>query len=328
MAFNILDNTRNVEDSLIASGVVSVFKKLYGDSWGLRLEYVLRNTVLTLLPVPQTSLLSLLHLLTDDDYRNRVLHHITDPFLLSFWAQEYNALPPGKRLEIIAPIQNKVGQFLASPMMRNILGQGESKLDFRTVMDQKKIAIANLSKGKLGEDNSEMLGALLVTKIQLDAMSRSDSENRPDFYLYVDEFQNMATSSFSNILSEARKYHLNLVIAHQYLDQLSPEIGSAVFGNVGSTIAFQVGANDAEVLSQHFAHPRLTPQDFINLSKYNILCRIMTEGQTSPPFSATTLPPQAVAPDPTKAEIIKTVSRQHYGTAREIVEQHIYRNLT
>lgn len=327
IAFNILENFHAMEPSLIASGVVSVFKKLNSDSWGPRLEHFLRNSLLTLVSAENTTLLGLQRILVDDEYREKIVRQIEDPLLRKFWHTEFDVLPAGKRAEVISPIQNKVGQFLSAPIVRNTLGQVKSRFNFRSAMDQQKIVIVNLSKGRLGEDYSNFLGALLVTKIQLDAMSRADipENERKDFFVYVDEFQNFATESFATILSEARKYRLSLILANQYLDQLIPEIESAVFGNVGSILSFQIGTKDAEKLSKEFGHPNLRPSDLTNLAKYNAICRIMKNGQTSPAFSISTLPPPIRRSNSKECDKMRNMSRTRYCTSRSKVEHAIQR---
>jgi len=223
IAFNVLENVDVTKRHLIASGLLGVFKKIWADSWGPRLEYVLNNAIMALLEYPGATLLGIMRMLVDKKYRDKVVKNITDPVVKSFWVDEYDKYPQKFQAEAIAPIQNKVGRFLSTPLTRNIVGQVKSSIDIRDIVDNKKILLMNLSKGRIGEDNSALLGAMIITKIQLAIMSRVDTpeEERNDFYLYVDEFQNFATDSFSNILSEARKYRLNLVIAHQYIEQLS-----------------------------------------------------------------------------------------------------------
>ncbi|MFH0830439.1 MAG: type IV secretion system DNA-binding domain-containing protein, partial [Parcubacteria group bacterium] len=250
IAFNVFERVSDEHKDLVASGLVGVFKKLYAESWGPRLEYILRNTLLALLDYPQATLLGVLRILVDKKYRNDVLEKIEDPVVKSFWLDEFANYNEKFRTEAIAPIQNKVGQFLSSTVIRNIVGQVKSTFDLRDVMDHKKILILSMSKGKIGEDNAALLGSMMITKIQLSAMSRAiiSEAERQDFYLYVDEFQNFATESFANILSEARKYRLNLTMAHQYIEQMSDEVRAAVFGNVGTLVVFRIGAEDAEFL--------------------------------------------------------------------------------
>ena len=328
LAFNLLEGKNKAQRSLIASGLIGVIKKLNINSWGPRLEHFLRNTLLALVEAPDTTMLGITRMLVDDKYRAKILTHVKDPMVKSFWETEFNALSPQKRAEAIGPIQNKVGQFLATPIIRNIVGQTKSMLDLRFAMDSGKILIANLSKGKLGEDNSAMLGSLLITKFQLDAMSRADipEKDRKDFYLYVDEFQNFATDSFSTILSEARKYRLNLTMANQYIAQMSEEVSAAVFGNVGSLIGFQVGIDDAKILAEQFDEDRTKTIDIASLPKYQVYNRIMIDGLTSPVFSGKTLPPPIITGEESEEERIEKIrkfSRQRYCKPRDKVEEKI-----
>lgn len=331
IAFNVMEQINPEYRHLIASGLMGVFKKIWPDVWSARMEYILNNTVLALLEYPNSTLLGINRMLADPDYRKKVVEKITDPVVRSFWVNEFARYTQRYEVEATAAIQNKVGQFISNPLIRNIIGQVKSKINMREVMDEGKILIANLSKGRIGEDNSRLLGALLITKIYLAAMSRVDipEEQRRDFYLYVDEFQNFATESFVGILSEARKYRLNLTLAHQYIAQLeemtamgkSTKVRDAVFGNVGTIITFRVGAEDAEFLEKEFT-PEFMAQDFVNLAKYNIYIKLMIDGVASRPFSANTLPlfPQNVVSN--KEKIIK-VSRERYGTMRKVVEGKI-----
>ena len=330
IAFNLLEGKNQAQRNMIASGLIGVIKKLNINSWGPRLEHFLRNTILALVEAPDTTMLGITRMLVDDKYRAKILKYVKDPMVLSFWGTEFAALSPSKRAEAIGPIQNKVGQFLATPLIRNIVGQPKSTLDLRFAMDTGKIVIVNLSKGKLGEDNSAMLGSLLITKFQLDAMSRADTpeKDRKDFYLYVDEFQNFATDSFATILSEARKYRLNLTMANQYIAQMSEEVAAAVFGNVGSLISFQVGIDDAKVLAEQFDEDLTSVIDIASLPKYQVYNRIMVDGLTSPVFSGKTLPPPEIDDneDPEeRAKKIRNFSRQRYSTPREKVEDKIMR---
>ena len=330
IAFNMLEGKNAEQRGLIASGLIGVIKKLNEDSWGPRLEHFLRNTVLALVEAPDTTMLGITRMLVDKVYREKVLHFVKDPMVLSFWRTEFSALPPAKLAEAVGPIQNKVGQFLSTPIIRNIVGQPKSTLDLRFAMDKGKIVIVNLSKGKIGEDNSTMLGSMLITKFQIDAMSRADipEAQRRDFSLFVDEFQNFATDSFSTILSEARKYKLSLTMANQYVAQMSDEVAAAVFGNVGSLVSFQVGIDDAKVFAEQFDEDRIAPIHLASLPKYKVYNRIMVDGLTTPVFSAGTLPPPALKTneDPEeRAQKIINFSRQRYATPREIVEDKINR---
>ncbi len=328
IAFNILEKVDPKRRHLVASGLVGVFKKIWADSWGPRLEYVLRNTILSLLEYPDSTLLGIMRMLVDRNFRSKVVNTLTDPVVRSFWVDEYENYHDRFRRKAIAPIQNKVGQFLSTSLIRNIVGQVRSKINIRDIMDNRKILVMNLSKGRIGEDASSLLGAMMITKIQMAAMSRIDmpEEERQDFYLYVDEFQNFATESFASILSEARKYRLNLILAHQYIGQLitdqSDRVRNAVFGNVGTMVVFRVGAEDAEFLSREF-RPRFDEDDLVDLDKYNVYVKLMIDGVTSEPFSATTLPPIS-EPENNEDKIIR-VSRERYAEPKKIVEDKIAR---
>ena len=322
IAFNILENTNPEYKNLIASGLVGVFKKIWADSWGPRLEYILMNSILGLLETPNTTLLGLPRLLVDKKYRRKIVNNITDPVVKSFWVDEYANYNDKFRNEAIAPIQNKIGQFLSSALIRNIIAQPKSTIDIREIMDSKKIILMNLAKGRIGEENSALLGAMMITRIQLAAMSRVDIPEiyRRDFYLYVDEFQNFATESFANILSEARKYRLDITIAHQYIEQLGDEVKAAVLGNVGTMIVFRIGATDAEELEKEF-EPYYMIADLVNLPKYHVYIKLMIDGVTSEPFSAKTLAP-VDSGESFKNTIIQ-VSRERYANPRKNVEENI-----
>ena len=324
IAFNPLESVDPKYKHLVASGLVGVFKKMWADSWGPRLEYILNNTILALLDTPGNTMLGIARILVDKKFRKKIVDNVRDPIVKSFWIDEFANHNEKFRSEAIAPIQNKVGQFLSSSVIRNVVGQTKSSIDLRSLIDNKKILLLNLSKGRIGEDNSALLGAMFITRLQLAAMSRVDipEEQRPDFYLYVDEFQNFATESFASILSEARKYRLNLVIAHQYIEQLSEEVQPAVFGNVGTIIIFRIGAADAEALEMEF-EPDVTPTDMVNLAKYNVYLKLMINGVSSSPFSAITLPPLA-ARTGNEDKVIK-VSRERYANPREEIEEKITR---
>ncbi len=323
IAFNVLEEVPREFRPLVASGLIGVFQKLWADSWGPRLEYILRNALLALLETPGSTLLGVMRILTDKKYRIRVTNNITDPVVRAFWADEFPQWNERVLQEVISPIQNKVGQFLTSPIIRNLLGQTKSAFDIRKVMDDKKILILNLSKGRIGEDNSALVGAMMITKIQLAAMGRVDTEeeDREDFYLYVDEFQNFSTESFANILSEARKYRLNLILANQYIMQLDEVVRDAIFGNVGTIVSFRVGATDAEYLEKEF-EPVFTMNDIVNLPKYNIYLKLMIDGISGDAFSAITLPPIERKYEDSTEKVIK-VSRERYSQDRETVEKKI-----
>jgi hypothetical protein len=326
VAFNMLENVDPALNSIVCSGLVGIFKKIYADSWGPRLEHILRNTILALLEYPGTTMLGITRILQDDDFRRKVVKKVQDPVVKSFWVDEFGKMQDKFRIEAIAPIQNKVGQFLSSPTIRNIVGQPKSTVDLRFAMDKGKIIIINLSKGKLGEDNSSLLGAMFITKFQLDAMGRANipQEERKDFYLYVDEFQNFATDSFATILSEARKYRLNLTMANQYIAQMPDEVRDAVFGNVGSALAFQVGFDDAEYISQQFGEEVL-PNDLVSLSKYTAYMRLLIEGMPSNTFSLNTLPPPRFNIDEGHLEKVRKVSRERYSNSVPEITDRIKR---
>ncbi|XLQ19839.1 MAG: CxxC-x17-CxxC domain-containing protein [Candidatus Moraniibacteriota bacterium] len=325
IAFNVLEEVPREFRPLVASGLIGVFQKLWADSWGPRLEYILRNALLALLETPGSTLLGVMRILTDKKYRIRVSNNITDPVVKAFWVDEFPKWNERVLQEVISPIQNKVGQFLTSPIIRNLLGQTKSAFDIRDVMDNQKILILNLSKGRMGEDNSSLVGAMIITKIQLAAMGRVDTpeESRKDFYLYVDEFQNFATEAFANILSEARKYRLNLILANQYIMQLDEIVRDAIFGNVGTIVSFRVGATDAEYLEKEF-EPVFTMNDIVNLPKYNIYLKLMIDGISGDAFSATTLPPIDRKYEDSTDKVIQ-VSRERYSEDREVVEEKIAR---
>ncbi|HPX51826.1 MAG TPA: type IV secretion system DNA-binding domain-containing protein [Candidatus Pacearchaeota archaeon] len=322
IAFNIMEEVDPDYRHLIAGGLMGVFKKIWPDVWSSRMEYILNNAVLALLEIKGSTLLGINRLLSDAEWRKEVLEDVHDPVVKAFWTKEFSRYSQRYETEATAAIQNKIGQFISSPLIRNIVGQKKSTIDIRSIMDNKKILIVNLSKGRIGEDSSRLLGALLVTKLQLAAMSRVDipESERNDFALYIDEFQNFSTDSLASILSEARKYRLSLILAHQYIGQMEDKVREAVFGNVGTMIAFRVGAEDGEFLEKEFS-PEFYSTDLVNLSKQNIYVKLMIDGLTSRPFSAETLPP-AIPDNGYKDEIIE-FSRNKYGKDREIVEREI-----
>jgi CxxC-x17-CxxC domain-containing protein len=326
IAFNVVEQVEPHLRHLVASGLVGVFKKLWADSWGPRLEYILRNAVLAILDYPGSTLLGVVRMLSDKQYRKSVVANIQDPVVKSFWQKEFSSYADKFATEAVSPIQNKVGQFLSSSLMRNIVGQVKSSIDLREIMDEGKIIIMNLSKGRIGEDNSALLGAMMITKIQLAAMSRVDipEEERRDFYLYIDEFQNFSTESFANILSEARKYRLNLIMAHQYIEQLGDTVKAAVFGNVGTLVTFRVGAADAEELVKEFT-PTFIEEDIVNLPKYEMYLKLMIDGITSTPFSARGLKPLTEEEKTNNTDKVIRNSREKYANDREEVEEKIMR---
>lgn len=326
IGFNVMEVGDPDTKHLIASGIVGVFHKLWANSWGVRLENTLRHAVLSLLAYPDTTLLGVLKILMDEKYRKTVIKNEKDPIIRMFWEKQFEEYSDRFRAEVIEPVQNKVSQFSTNPLIRNIIGQSKSAFDVRDVMDNGKILIMNLAKGRMGEDNTALLGALLITKIQLAGMARADTpeHKRKDFYLYVDEFQNFATESFATILSEARKYRLNLILAHQYIEQLDEQVQSAVFGNVGTLVMFQMGARDAEVLEKE-VRPTLTAYDLVNLPRYHVYLRLMVDGIATEPFSAVTLPPFPLEQTKKNSGKIRSMSRERYGTPRKLVEERIWR---
>lgn len=330
IAFNILESVDEDKKNLVASGMMGVFKKIWPDVWSARMEYILSNTILALLDYPGSTMLGVNRMMFDKDFRKRVYPKIKDPVVKSFWINEFDKWEDKFRKEAVAAIQNKVGQFLSSAIIRHIVGQPKSTINLEDIMNNQKILIANLSKGRIGEDAMRLLGGMLVTKIQLAAMERVDipEKDRKDFYLYVDEFQNFATESFANILSEARKYRLNLILAHQYINQLifdgNTTVRDAVFGNVGTLISFRVGAEDAEHLEKEF-EPVFTMNDIVNLSKYNIYLKLMIDGIAGDAFSATVLPPVDLNETEKNSEKVINISRERYGKRREEVEEKISR---
>jgi hypothetical protein len=323
VGFNPLEVIDPNMKSNISSEVIGVLKRMFGESWGPRLEYILRYTILALLDRPETTMLDITRMLTDKKFRKETLSYSKDTVVLQFWKVEFASWNDKFVAEAIAPVLNKVGAFTANPIIRNIIGQPKSTFNIRQIMDEGKILVVNLSKGLIGEDNAGILGAFLVTKIQLAAMSRSDIPNIKDrrpFYLYVDEFQNFATDSFATILSEARKYGLNLTVANQYISQMTDTVRGAVFGNVGTMISFRVSAEDAQVLAQQF-QPQFEPSDLLQMHNRHFIVNMVINGEKSPAFSATTLtlpPPQA---DNT-AYIIET-TRHKYSRTRADVEDMI-----
>lgn len=329
VAFNILEAVDTKYKHLVASGLMGVFTKIWASMWSSRMEYILNNTILALLDSPGNTMLGIVRMYVDKKYRKRIVDNIKDPMVKAFWIEEFANYAEKYRTEAVAPIQNKVGQFLSSAVIRNIVGQPKSTIDLRDIMDNNKILLLDLSKGKVGEDNSALLGAMIITKLQLAALSRVDiaEQERKDFYLYVDEFQNFVTDSFATILSEARKYRLNLTMGHQYIGQLMPEgntkVRDAVFGNVGTMVIFRVGAADAEYLETEF-DPHFTPTDIVNIPKYNIILKLMINGIASDPFSATTMQVNEDWYTGNGQKVIK-VSRERYSNPRDDVEDKISR---
>jgi hypothetical protein len=326
IAFNVMEDVGYDKRHLVVSGLLSAFRKIWVDAWSARMEYILSNTLLALLEYPGSTLLDVNRLLINKHFRKKVVDNVKDPIVKSFWVDEFANYTDRYTQDATPAIQNKVGQFTSNPLIRNIVGQAKSSFDVRRLMDEKKILIINLSKGRVGEVNATLLGSMLVTKIYLGAMSRADvpadvMKGLPDFYFYVDEFQNFANESFSDILSEARKYKLNLIITHQYVEQMEEEVRDAVFGNVGTTVAFRVGPFDAETLETIF-EPQFTATDLVNLGFAQIYLTLMIDGVGSPPFSATTLPPFDPPPE-RHVDAVLAASRATYGMPRAQVEKVI-----
>ena len=326
ISFNVMEDVGADKRHLVVSSLMSTFKKIWVDAWSARMEYILNNTLLALLEYPDSTLLGVNRMFSDKDYRKKVVENIADPAVKTFWVDEFAKYNDRYMQEATAAIQNKIGQFTANPLIRNIIGQSKSSFDVRQIMDDKKVLIMNLSKGRIGEQNASLLGGMLITKIYLAAMSRaelteSEIRKKPNFYLFVDEFQSFANDSFADILSEARKYNLALTIAHQYVEQMSENVRAAVFGNVGTTIAFRVGPLDAEILEKIFA-PKFTVEDIVNLGFTQVYMTMMIDGVGSPPFSATTLW-LFQKPSISFREQIIDNSRKMYTRARDIVDNEI-----
>lgn len=326
ISFNVMEDVGKDQRHLVANGLISAFKKIWPDVWSARMEYILSNTVLALLEYPDSTLLGVNRMLSDKTYRNKVVDNIEDPSVKAFWVDEFAKYNERYMQEAGDAIKNKIGQFTSNPLIRNIIGQPKSSFDIREVMDGKKILIMNLSKGRIGEQNANLIGGMLITKIYLAAMSRanlieSEVKKLPPFFLFVDEFQSFVNDSFADILAEARKYKLNLTIAHQYIDQMPETVRSAVFGNVGTTVAFRVGPFDAEILETMFS-PKFTQEDLVNLGFAQIYLTLSIDGVGSAPFSAVTLPPipPLVA---TNKEAIIIASREQFASERVGVEASI-----
>jgi hypothetical protein len=324
ISFNVMEDVGADKRHLVVSGLMSTFKKIWVDAWSARMEYILTNALLALIEYPDTTLLSVNRLFNDKAYRTKVVDYIKDPAVKAFWVDEFANYTERFAAEALPAIQNKIGQFTGNPLIRNIIGQPHSSFDIRKIMDERKILIMNLSKGLVGETNANLLGSMLTTRIYLAAMSRADlpvdvMKKMPNFYFYVDEFQSFANATFANILSEARKYHLNLIIAHQYIAQMEEEVRDAVFGNVGTTAAFRVGPFDAEVLETVFT-PRFLAADLVNLGFAQIYLTLMIDGIGSQPFSAVTLPP-IERPRVSCKDMVIAASRKNYTKPRAEVEK-------
>jgi len=327
ISFNVMEDVGADKRHLIANGLLSAFKKIWGpETFSARMEYILMNALLALLEYPGSTLLGVSRILTDKTYRKKVVDNVKDPSVKAYWVDEFAKYSENYAKDAVPGIQNKLGQFTSNPLIRNIIGQPHSSFDLRKMMDERKILIVNLSKGQLGEGNANLLGGMIITKIYLAAMSRADLteaelKRLPNFYLYVDEFQSFANESFADILSEARKYKLALIMAHQYIEQMDEKVRAAVFGNVGTQIMFRVGATDAEALEKEYA-PVFTAEDMVNLGFTQIYLKLMIDGVASHPFSAVTMPPIAPQKNSLRNEVIAS-SRKLFGHTREAVEKEI-----
>ena len=294
--YNPLRRVQADKIPLAASGLMEAFKKLWDEAWGVRMEHILRNTLYALIECGDATLPDILRMLTDKSFQREVLARVKNEQVRAFWAKEFSQYNPRYRQESIAPIQNKVGAFLADPRLYRMFTNPPVDIHFRKIMDEGKILIVNLAKGRLGEDSANLLGALLVTTLGLAAFSRADVEehNRPDYHVFIDEFQSFTTLSVANMVSELRKFHVGLVLAHQHLYQLEPEVRHAVLGNVGTIISFRLGPEDARIFAREF-EPVFVPLDLVNLPNHDIYLKLMIDGTPSQPFSATTLHPVILA---------------------------------
>lgn len=331
VAFNVMEDVGYDKRHLVVSGLMAAFKKIWVDAWSARMEYILSNTLLALLEYPDATLLSVNRMYTDKAFRKKVVENVQDPVVKDFWVKEFATYTDRYTQEATPAIQNKVGQFTSNPLIRNIIGQPKSSFDIRQMMDDRKILIINLSKGLVGDTNTQLLGSMLTTRIFLAAISRADASaselsRLSNFYFYVDEFQNFANETFAEILSEARKYKLNLIIAHQYIEQMEEEVQAAVFGNVGTTVAFRVGPFDAETLETIFA-PEFEQEDLVNLGFAQIYTTLMIDGIGSRPFSAVTIPPIEPPQRSFRKEVVDA-SRTSFGASRATIEEAILKELS
>jgi len=322
VGFNPLHDVRENERHLVTANIVATFKKIWAESWGPRLEHILRNSILTLLYYPNASLLDIQPLLTDFNFRNEVMNYVSVQGLRNFWHGEFNMMPPNLRAEAIAPVINKLGLFQTHPILRTVFGQQTSSFNIAEIMNQQKILIVNLSKGALGEDCTQLLGSLLITQFQTAALGRAKQpiETRTPYTIFIDEMHSFITLSFADILAESRKYGLALFLTHQYIEQLSDPIRAAIFGNVGTLISFRIGAADAAVLEQEFL-PTFTREDLVNLPRYAMYIKLLIDGTTSMPFSANTMPLPVTSISYAK-DIIKDF-RKRYARDRQQVENEI-----
>lgn len=328
IGLNPLHNVSTQDHDKVAEDILSIFKTIWGDSWGPRMEYILRNSLAALLEIPGSTLLGVTRMYHDDKYRNQVIHKIKNPGVKHFWTHEYPGYVADRRhREYVAPIENKIGRLTSNQTVRNILGQSKNRIQMRRLMDDGKIFIANLSKGALGDSISSLLGSILVSMIQQAAMSRRDMPERyrRDFYLIVDEFQNFTTDNFASILSEARKYRLNLTLSHQYISQVPESIQDAVFGNVGSLISFRIGAHDSKRLSSEM-DDEWPARRFVELEPYEVITKINDHGSNSSPLIAITLPLITSSFGKTKQIIHQT--KYNYGENRKVFERNLNRWFT
>ncbi len=325
IGLNMLEKGKGSERHLLADNLMTIFKKIWADSWGPRMSYLLHNSLLALLENPGSTLLGVVRLLTDDRFRKRMVDNVSDPVVRHYWQREFAAIPARLLPEVVSPVQNKIGAYLSNRPLRNILGQSKSSIKFDQIINQGLIFIVNLSKGRLGSEAANLLGSLVVTGLQLAAMARSNiaETERRNFYLYVDEFQNFTTESFADILSEARKYHLHLVLAHQYLGQLEPRIRDAVLANVGTLVVFRVGPEDAQLLAKEFG-PEWPWNNLVNLNPYEIYYKLLRDGKVENPRQAITLaPPEPSQESETYKQELIEAARRRYGRPREVVERKI-----
>lgn len=326
ISFNMLEDVGASRRHFVASGLMSTFKKIWVDAWSARMEYILNNILLALLEYPDATLLGVNRMLSDKEFRTKVVNNINDPSVKAFWTDEFAKYGDRYMQEAGAAIQNKIGQFTANPLVRNIIGQPKSSFDIRELMDNRKILIVNFSKGRIGEQNTSLLGSMIITKIYLSALSRADVSSArmaelPPFFFYVDEFQSFANESFADILSEARKYKLGLIIAHQYIAQMEEPVRDAVFGNVGTSVSFRVGPLDAELLEKVYA-PQFVANDLVNLGFAQIYLSLMINDMGSKPFSAKTLAPIPHPAISYRNDVIEW-TRQTYALPKEVVEKNI-----
>ena len=327
VGLNILEHVDEDYRHLVASGLMDTFKKVFGeDVFSGRMVYLLNNAILSLLENEGESMMGINRIYADKDYRKKIISNVKDPALLAFWNEEFAKYEDKYVREASAAIQNKIGQFIMTPLIRNIIGQKHTSFDVRKLMDERKILICNFSIGQTGSENVNLIGSLLITKIYLAAMSRANLKEEelkkaPNFYFYVDEFQNFVNDSFAQILSQARKYNLGLVIAHQYTEQLTDNVKAAVFGNVGSMLTFRVGAGDAELLEKEFA-PQFTADDIVNLGARQIYLRLSIDGVGSKPFSARTMPPIETPEDDYVPAVI-AISRASYAKEKVAAQEEV-----